>query len=133
MARTDLMRDDMRHAIEPVAKLMQAGDQQPGVGTASLYRTLIDEEYSELIEAEVAQIEHEEFDACLDLIWVTIGYMLSRGWPVPEGWSEVAESNLAKIGPDGRLEKRADGKVLKPAGWTPPDLKGVLARSRGEV
>lgn len=38
--------------------------------------------------------------------------------------SEVAKSNLAKI-VDGRVIRREDGKVLKPEGWTPPDIAGV--------
>jgi hypothetical protein len=27
---------------------------------------------------------------------------------------------------DGKVIRREDGKILKPAGWTPPDIKGVL-------
>jgi predicted HAD superfamily Cof-like phosphohydrolase len=38
-------------------------------------------------------------------------------------WKEVMRSNFAKIGEDGKVRKREDGKVLKPTGWTPPDLK----------
>jgi predicted HAD superfamily Cof-like phosphohydrolase len=38
-------------------------------------------------------------------------------------WKEVMRSNFAKIGDDGKVRKREDGKVLKPVGWTPPDLK----------
>jgi len=39
----------------------------------------------------------------------------------------VARSNLAKINPEtGKVIKRQDGKVLKPEGWTPPELKQFL-------
>jgi hypothetical protein len=34
---------------------------------------------------------------------------------------------MAKVG--GR--RRADGKWLKPAGWSPPDIAGLLARLHG--
>jgi predicted HAD superfamily Cof-like phosphohydrolase len=46
----------------------------------------------------------------------------------PEGaWNEVMRSNLAKIDPDsGTVFKREDGKVLKPAGWTAPELSPFL-------
>jgi predicted HAD superfamily Cof-like phosphohydrolase len=32
-------------------------------------------------------------------------------------------TNFAKISEDGKVRKREDGKVLKPMGWVPPDLK----------
>ena len=31
----------------------------------------------------------------------------------------------------GKVIKREDGKVLKPDGWTPPDLKDFLTRCKG--
>ena len=43
-------------------------------------------------------------------------------------WDEVARSNLAKISPDGKVHKRGDGKVLKPEGWTPPNIKDIIKR-----
>jgi predicted HAD superfamily Cof-like phosphohydrolase len=39
-------------------------------------------------------------------------------------------SNFAKIGEDGKVRKREDGKVLKPVGWTPPDLKPFVDKER---
>jgi len=27
---------------------------------------------------------------------------------------------------DGKVRRRADGKILKPDGWTPPDTKGAV-------
>ena len=35
---------------------------------------------------------------------------------------EVMSTNFAKIGEDGKVRKREDGKVLKPVGWVPPNL-----------
>lgn len=94
---------------------------------AEMYRGLINEEFTELCEAELAEDTVEEFDAVLDMIVVLIGYGLSRGWPMLAGWEEVMRSNMAKIDPKtGLVTKRADGKILKPEGWTPPDLAEVL-------
>jgi len=39
---------------------------------------LIAEELEEFAEATEARDEVEEFDACLDTIWVLVGYMLAR-------------------------------------------------------
>jgi predicted HAD superfamily Cof-like phosphohydrolase len=94
---------------------------------AKLYRALIEEEMRELKVAEVRANEVEEFDAVLDLLVVLIGYGLSRGWPMLAGWEEVMRSNMAKIDPrTGMVNKREDGKVLKPEGWAPPALADVI-------
>lgn len=88
-----------------------------------LYKKLIDEEYSEFIEAWDANDDTEKCDACFDMIWVIVGYMLSRGWSVEQIWDEGAKSNLAKIDPEtGLVRRREDGKILKPEGWKPPDF-----------
>jgi predicted HAD superfamily Cof-like phosphohydrolase len=94
---------------------------------AAMYHELVGEELDELEQAEIANDEVEEFDAVLDLLVVLIGYGLSRGWPMLAGWDEVVRSNMAKIDPrTGVVLKREDGKILKPAGWTAPDLEAVL-------
>lgn len=94
---------------------------------SAMYRSLIEEEMRELKVAEVQENEVEEFDAVLDLLVVLIGYGLSRGWPMLAGWDEVMRSNMAKIDPKtGRVNKREDGKILKPEGWTPPNLAETL-------
>jgi predicted HAD superfamily Cof-like phosphohydrolase len=38
-------------------------------------------------------------------------------------WNEVVRSNMSKIDPaTGKVIKRDDGKILKPANWSPPNL-----------
>jgi phosphoribosyl-ATP pyrophosphohydrolase len=90
---------------------------------SDLYMNLIKEEYSELMEAVSQSDDTEICDACFDLMWVIIGYMLSRGWTCDEIWDEGAKSNLSKIDhATGKVIKREDGKILKPEGWKPPDF-----------
>ena len=115
----------MHDVIRPVRKLMEAGDQAyPDPKTAELYQNLIAEEVAEFVRAEG---EEEEFDACLDMIWVITGYMLAKGWLIKSGWGEVVRSNLSKIDPEaGKCIKREDGKVLKPASYSPPNLEPFL-------
>lgn len=86
-----------------------------------LYEKLIKEEYEEFLEAPN---DAEKLDACFDMMWVIIGYMKSRGWNCSAAWDEGAKSNLAKIDPTtGKVLKREDGKVMKPAGWQPPNFE----------
>jgi predicted HAD superfamily Cof-like phosphohydrolase len=128
--RLDMRQKPHMTAFEEQAFFMRACGQtmhKNNPAQATLYRGLISEEFGELCEAEVAADEVEEFDAVLDLIVVLMGYGFSRGWPMNDGWAEVMRSNMAKIDPrTGAVRRREDGKILKPEGWTPPDLASIL-------
>lgn len=64
----------------------------------------------------------EVADALADIDYVTQGAALTFGIPQDAVFDEVHRSNMAKVG--GPV--REDGKKLKPEGWTPPDIAGVL-------
>jgi predicted HAD superfamily Cof-like phosphohydrolase len=83
------------------------------------------EEWQELLDAIEANDLVEVADACADLIVTILGTADEYGIPFDRVWAEVHRSNMAKVG--GPV--RADGKRLKPPGWTPPDVAGVLART----
>lgn len=90
---------------------------------SDLYMKLIQEEFSELMNAEAVSDDTEICDACFDLMWVIVGYMKSRGWDCENIWDEGAKSNLSKIDKATcKVIKREDGKILKPEGWKPPDF-----------
>jgi predicted HAD superfamily Cof-like phosphohydrolase len=102
---------------ETPAKPQMMSDQ------ALLYKTLIEEEYYEFLDAYKNSDDVEEIDACFDMMWVIVGYMKSRGWDCENIWDEGAKSNLSKIDPvTGLVKRREDGKILKPEGWKPPDF-----------
>lgn len=107
-----------------VKMFMNACDQGISDENAKLYFNLIKEEYQELMDANVANDEIERLDACMDLIWVTLGYCIAKGYDIKGAWEEVANSNLAKIDvKSGKVIKNELGKVMKPEGWKPPDLR----------
>ena len=111
----------MNNMYNDVKTFIEACDQEKNTTNALLYKTLIREEYDEYIHAKDLT---EDLDACMDMIWVILGYCYMRGYDVDGAWNEVARSNLAKINPaTGKVIKREDGKVLKPEGWTPPSLE----------
>ncbi len=70
----------------------------------------------------------EMVDGLTDLLVVTIGSFVSMGLTFDPFWEEVHKSNMAKLGPDGKVLKRSDGKFLKPEGWQPPNIIGVLRK-----
>jgi predicted HAD superfamily Cof-like phosphohydrolase len=89
----------------------------------NLYVTLIEEEANELADAITAHDQVETLDALIDILVVTIGAIHSAGWDAEGAWKEVMRTNFAKIDHEtGKVRKREDGKVLKPLGWTPPEL-----------
>lgn len=107
-----------------VVKFIEACEQPRSENNADLYARLIDEEYKEFVYADDDADDVERLDACMDMIWVILGYCYMKGYNVEGAWNEVARSNLDKINPDtGKVLKRQDGKVLKPEGWTPPQLE----------
>lgn len=91
-----------------------------------MYLNLIEEEYNEL---KNAPNDIETLDALIDILVVTIGAIHSMGANAEGAWKEVMRTNFAKIDKEtGKVRKREDGKVLKPGGWTPPDLKPFLEK-----
>ena len=94
-----------------------------------MYVKLIDEEVTELKEAIAAGDQLEILDALEDIMVVTIGAVHSAGMDGEGAWKEVMKTNFAKIDREtGKVRKREDGKVLKPLGWTPPDLKPYVKK-----
>jgi len=90
----------------------------------NMYCELIAEEFSELNSAVTQGDKVEQLDALIDILVVTIGAIHSGGFDAEGAWKEVMSTNFAKIDKEtGKVRKREDGKVLKPVGWTPPNLK----------
>lgn len=133
------------NVFDDQAEFMKACGQTTGQFNSDqivLYMRLIGEEVSETADAiiqilssapppTVAQLAAAA-DGALDVIVVAVGLLHSLGVDPPPLWDEVVRSNLAKADPvTGRVRKRVDGKVLKPAGWQPPQLEQLIeAQSR---
>ena len=113
-------------------KFMRACDQPVDGSQMSLfdmYCGLIEEEHTELKQALTDNNDVEVLDALIDILVVTIGAIHSAGYDAEGAWKEVMSTNFAKIDKEtGKVRKREDGKVLKPVGWTPPDLKPYLKK-----
>ena len=106
-----------------VKVFQHACDQKASPENAALYKSLMEEEFKEFIDAHWKKDEVEMLDACMDLIWVTLGFCAMKGYDVDGAWNAVLGSNMRKLDPKTqKVIRREDGKILKPEGWTPPDL-----------
>ena len=118
----------MTNPFRDQEKFMRACDQTVGgefdLEQFKMYLGLIKEEYKELQVAIENNDQVETLDALIDILVVTIGTIHSMGADGEGAWKEVMMTNFAKIDRDtGKVRKREDGKVLKPTGWVPPNLK----------
>jgi len=117
----------MTNPFRDQEKFMRACDQSVGQFNElqyAMYVSLINEEHQELLEATLSDDRIEQLDALIDILVVTIGAIHSMGADAEGAWKEVMQTNFAKIDKEtGKVRKREDGKVLKPTGWTPPNLK----------
>jgi predicted HAD superfamily Cof-like phosphohydrolase len=117
------------NVFDDQAMFMRACGQTVGEHNSAqlnMYATLIAEEVQEFSDAKTPA---EAFDALLDIIVVCIGAGHSAGFPMAEGWDAVVLSNLRKVDPEtGTVQRRGDGKILKPASWRAPDLGRLLKK-----
>lgn len=122
----------MTNPFRDQEKFMKACDQTVdkfNEDQYKLYINLIEEEFKELKEAIAAGDLVEQLDALEDILVVTIGAIHSAGMDGEGGWKEVMSTNFNKIDKQsGKVRKREDGKVLKPQGWVPPNLKPFVKR-----
>ena len=113
----------MTNPFKDVDLFQTACDQTPSIDNYAMYLDLISEETGELKDAIIAGDQVEQLDALVDILVVTIGAIRAAGWDGEAAWNEVMKTNFAKINADtGKVIKRADGKVLKPEGWSAPQL-----------
>lgn len=105
----------------------------PDAARVKLRLDILEEEHNEFRDAVAARNLAMTADALADIIYVAVGTALEFGIPLDRVWAEVHRSNMAKVDPfTGKAERRADGKVLKPLGWTPPDIDTALyGKARG--
>ncbi|MEW2425153.1 MazG nucleotide pyrophosphohydrolase domain-containing protein [Streptomyces nigra] len=89
---------------------------------------LLAEEAAEVAEVAVTgpldRLAHE----LADVVYVAYGTALVHGIDLDAVLAEIHRSNMTKLGPDGRVTRQADGKVLKGDHYEAPDVGTVLRR-----
>lgn len=137
----DAFRDVIAFEVAAGHELTSEGPAVASEESARLRLKLLKEEYEETTEAIMAVVIRLQCgmdcgerrmadiaDGLADLIWVALGTAIRFGIDLPAVWEAVRAANMAKFGPGSH--RREDGKILKPPGWTAPNIEGVLAARR---
>ena len=88
---------------------------------------LIKEELEELTEAMHRKDLLEVADALTDILYVTYGAGHSFGIDLDQCFNEVQNSNMSKLGKDGKPIYNESGKVMKGPNYFKPDLKKFIS------
>lgn len=91
----------------------------------------LEEELKEFKDAYAMGDEAGMADALIDITYIAMGTAHLRGHPWNALWAEVQRANMTKArakkdASDSRRNSKWD--VIKPPGWTAPDIEGVLHR-----
>ena len=120
--------------FESVKKFMQTFGQSvrakasfPNDKIISLRLGLIREELAELEEAIEKKDIKEVADALTDILYVTYGAGHAFGINLDKCFEEVQNSNMSKLGPDGKPIYNENGKVMKGPDYFKPNLNKFVA------
>ena len=93
-----------------------------------LRHKLMAEENNEYLEAANTNDLVEVADALGDMLYILCGTILSHGMQhiIEEVFDEIQDSNMSKLGADGKPIYREDGKVMKGPNYRKPNLKQFL-------
>ena len=120
--------------FERVRKFMKTFGQEikekaqfPNENVTSLRHDLIKEELDELKEAMDNNDIKEVADALTDILYVTYGAGHAFGINLDKCFEEVQNSNMSKLGSDGKPIYNDKGKVMKGPNYFKPDLNKFVA------
>tara|TARA_Y100001970_G_C13949936_1_gene707717 strand:- start:453 stop:824 length:372 start_codon:yes stop_codon:yes gene_type:complete len=100
--------------------------EYPNEKIVKLRYDLIDEELKELKEAIDKKNITDVADALTDILYVTYGAGHAFGIDLDKCFTEVQNSNMSKLGKDGKPIYNEQGKVMKGPNFFEPDLGKLL-------
>ncbi len=119
--------------FQSVKKFMQTFGQEvkdraefPDRKVVQLRYDLINEELDELKQAIRDKDMKEVADALTDILYVTYGAGHAFGIDLDKCFDEVQDSNMSKLGLNGKPIYNDSGKVLKGPNYFKPDLEKFL-------
>lgn len=125
----------MKTNFEMVGEFMSGFGQElktkpefPDSKTVELRVDLIEEEVKEFVcavygeEYGIADVAKE----LTDILYVVYGAGHAFGIDLDKCFAEVHKSNMTKFGPDGKVIRNENGKIMKSKNYVPPDMNKLL-------
>lgn len=94
-------------------------------GRVGKSESVLDPKRLHLVELSTGPNMEDAIDGCIDTMYVCVGTLMAMGVPDLPFANEVCRANEDKF-PNGESVVNDAGKFLKPEGWNPPDILGVL-------
>lgn len=123
----DLMKD-----IEDFHRKFELhGPQIPTQLPSDLHEFRVDFMLEELHEYRMAHNQGnivDQLDALVDLTYVVLGTAYLHGFDFNEAWRRVHAANMAKVRAASEVDSKRGSAydVVKPEGWTAPDLSDLV-------
>ena len=119
--------ENVKKFIETFGQEIKEKASFPDDKITSLRYELIKEELDELKEAIDSKDMKEVADALTDILYVTYGAGHAFGINLDKCFEEVQNSNMSKLGLDGKPIYNDKGKVMKGPNYFKPDLNKFIA------
>jgi predicted HAD superfamily Cof-like phosphohydrolase len=117
---------DMTHTHEALKWRSAFGVPTPAPETAGFQLGLIDEEFTEFLEANAETDEAHTLKELADLVFTSYQFAAAKGWNLDLALTRVYESNMSKLDIDGQPILNEHGKVLKGPGYFEPQLSDLI-------
>ena len=89
------------------------------------------EELAEYTQAITKKDAAGALDALVDIVYIALGTAWLFNLPFEKAWEQVQKANMSKIRTKSKSKKRGTSfDVVKPKGWTPPDIEQVIEEER---
>lgn len=125
---------DQLKAFNTAFEVMPYCEEPDALGrrnNAKLSLKLITEEFEE-VRDELLDVMNNSGDYAhlakelADLLYVVYQAAVKFEIPIERVFTAVHESNMSKLGTDGKPVRRSDGKVLKGPNYREPDIESIL-------
>lgn len=106
-------------------------DSNENIADLRLRARIMEEEVKEWKSAAINNADMDERAKELaDILYTAIGTIITEGLQdvIEQVFDQVHESNMSKLGEDGKPVKRADGKILKGTNYKEPDLSWLVQK-----
>jgi predicted HAD superfamily Cof-like phosphohydrolase len=123
----------VRMVISELAELIQTRENDPEKIMKIMHDAVgTDFKPSAIILGEGAQVIADQSDALVDAMYYMYNAASKKGINLDMVFKIVHQANMNKKWKDNKFHRREDGKIMKPTGWTEPDIVKEIIRQNDQ-